>query len=402
MTTSLPSLTLTFVYREIFALQERGYQIETVSMNRPAADEVSEEARHLLSSTAFLDGISWPRQILSLVQTMLFSPRAIIALLRVYFFARPMSGSRDYLRLAYHLIEACDLYQRYKHTTIDHIHCHFISGPTSIGLFLATLMGVEFSFTMHASLIWKDPIALVNKLDLCRFCVSISEYNKTFVLQTYGEHYREKIHIVHCGTATARNTSRVDRLDSQKKTSASLRLLGIGQLTERKGFLTLIEACYYLNCEGVDFHCHIVGEGAQRQQLEQRIDEFNLQARVTLVGALAQEAIPPYLHSADLFVLPCVIAADGLRDGIPVALMEAMQYQLPVISTDILGLAELIDHGVNGLLVEPRAPRALADAIARLAADPCTRAHYGAAAAEKVAMHFNTAKSAEQLDRLFS
>lgn len=397
ITTSLPSLTLTFVYREIFALRDLDYNIKTVSMNRPSISNVSKESSGLLSTTTFLDGTYFWENIAAFLQVSLLEPGALLKCIFQLIVSRPIHSLRDYFRLGYHLLEACYLFKTLKHESIEHIHCHFISGPTSLGLFLSTLLDIPFSFTMHASLIWKDPIALTNKLNKCKFCVSISDYNKQFVLKTYGTHFRDKIHVVHCGIPP----STPSEYNREKNHAGILKILGVGQLTERKGFLVLIKACHILKLNKINFECTIVGEGDQREQLESLIKRLELSNNVILAGAKSQEELPAYLSSTDIFVLPCVIAKDGLRDGIPVSLMEAMLQKIPVISTDILGLPELIDSGVNGLLVEPEDATALANSIKHLEESTETRLRLGEEAAMKVLTSFNSEHSARQLDKLF-
>jgi len=399
ITSSLPALTLTFVYREIYGLHDRGIDIETVSMNRPARDEVSEEAKGLLDSTHYLDKVSFPVKLLATFRLLFTRPRRVLECLGIFFSARPMKGVGDYLRLGYHLLEACYLHELFKSQNIDHIHSHFINGPSSLAMFLSVLMRKPFSFTMHASLIWLDPLAFRNKLDRCAFCVSISEYNKAYVVSTYGEQLLEKIKIVHCGIHPQRMR---DKLDTAGRGGNRVSILGVGQLTERKGFHILIRACAALKQRGLTFQCSIVGEGHQRQELEALIASLDVADCVRLTGARPQEELPGFLASADIFVLPCVVARDGWRDGIPVALMEAMYWRIPVISTEILGLPELIDSGKNGLLVKPEDVDGLADAIAGLAASADTRRVIGEQAREKVLAEFNTERSVEQLDTLFN
>ena len=150
-----------------------------------------------------------------------------------------------------------------------------------------------------------------------------------------------------------------------------------------------------------ELRCTIVGGGEQRDELEQAIERHRLHDQVTLAGAVPHEQVQRYLESCDVFVLPCVVSEDGWRDGIPVALMEAMFHQRPVISTDILGLPELIDSGKSGLLVPSQDAAALAEAIAALDADSDARRRMGALGREKVLAEFNNKTSVEVLAELF-
>ncbi len=395
---SLPVLTCTFIYREIFDLRKLGLEIETVSMNKPPIDKVSEEALSILESTVYLDGVSLLSKVFALFRSIFTNPRSTLSCISIFLSARPMQSFRDYMRLGYHLMDACYLSFIYRKNKPHHIHGHFITGATSISMFLSELISVPFSFTMHASALWIDPIALETKLGRCKFCVSISEYNKNYVLETYGEQWRSKFNIVHCGIRLP--------IDKTAQPAPGLRqervrVLAVGQLMKRKGYDVLIEAAKIAKERNSDILWTIVGEGSERPILEELIQKYGLQETVILDGAQPHEKIPNYLSTSDIFTLPCVIGTDKTRDGIPVALMEAMAWQLPVVSTNIVGLPELISSGHDGILVAPDSPLELAEAVISLADSPNLRGRIGAAAEAKVADEFNARKSAVQLAELF-
>ena len=199
VTSRLPALTVTFIYKEIHRLQSMGREVSFVSMNTPSDGEISADARAFVKDTDYLDSVGLGAKFAAFVGQCARHPLRMLTAFGIVISARPMQGPRDYARLGYHLVEAAYLARKYKDRGFEHIHCHFINGPSSIGMFLGLLLDVPFSFTMHASMIWLDPIAFSNKLKRCKFCASISEYNKRYVVTTYGESLKEKIHIVHCG-----------------------------------------------------------------------------------------------------------------------------------------------------------------------------------------------------------
>ena len=397
ITATLPALTVTFIYNEIFRLRRGGLVVDTVSMNTPDDESISSEARELRDSTLYLDQAGLSSKLFSFVVALLTKPVRTLRCCWWVISARPAKFPKDYFRLAYHLIESTYLVRRLKSEMPDHIHCHFINGPTSLGMFLAELAGIPYSFTMHASMIWLDPIAFQRKLETCKFCVSISDFNKNYVIKTYGRKFSDKIHIIHCGIDPDTNL----QIGSGGNLLSSLRIVGVGQLNQRKGFHILIPALARLRDKGLDFDCTIVGGGAERATLQNLISELGLDDNVKLVGALHHEDVRRELKSADIFVLPCIVSDDGWRDGIPVALMEAMFCEVPVVSTSILGLPELIEDSVSGFLVPEKDPESLADAIQRLADDPEMRREYGRQGRMKVISEFNNEKSAAQLRKLF-
>lgn len=397
ITSTLPALTVTFIYKEVYRLRAMGMPVDTVSMNTPREDEVSSGAKDLFETTHYLDKQSAVRKTVLALATMLRHPIRTAKAIRHLFSAHPVKVPRDYFRLAYHLFEAAYLALYLKGNRPDHIHCHFINGPTSIGMFLSIFLNVPYSFTMHASMIWLDPVAFANKLATCSFCVSISEYNKKYVLETYGNQYDSKINIIHCGVDPRMKNSTVE----SEMADNVIQFLGVGQLNRRKGFHVLIPALRILKDRGLRFECTIVGDGEQRQVIADLIESNEVGDYVKLAGALLHEDVERCLSKTDVFVLPCVISEDGWRDGIPVALMEAMYFEIPVVSTNILGLPELIENEVGGLLVPAGDEDALADALERLARDANLRSRLGEGGRLKVIKEFNNDLSATTLKDLF-
>lgn len=393
---TFPALTVTFIYREIAALRRIGFHIDTVSMNRPEPEAISAEAQPYLETTHFLDQVSFVRKILSFIAVWLRQPLRMLHCFGIVLSAKPMQGPRDYSRLVYHWIEACHLALFYRKNPPDHVHAHFVNGPTSLAMFFGLLRNIPFSFTMHASMIWLDPLALSNKLSHCAFAASISDYNRRYVESQYAGIADSKIRIVRCGIESGSIPERATRSDLQ-----SLEILSIGQMNARKGFHILLGACSQLAELGVKFHCTIVGDGEERENLEEIHRQKKLGDAVEFVGAKTQEEIRGYFEAADIFVLPCVISQDGWRDGIPVVLMEAMSWEIPVVTTDILGLPELVVSEETGVLVRPEDPNALALAMQRLADDPTLRNSLGAAGRSYVANEFNVDRSARRLAELF-
>jgi glycosyltransferase involved in cell wall biosynthesis len=181
-----------------------------------------------------------------------------------------------------------------------------------------------------------------------------------------------------------------------------LQILSVGRLVEKKGQIDLIDAVSLLREKGVAFECRIVGEGPLRSELEARIAQSGLQDSVHLMGGLPQSQVLGLLREwTDIFVLPCVIAGNGDRDGMPVSLAEAMAMELPVISTDIVGIRELVRPG-TGILVAPHDPPAIAKALSTIAAQgPLTIMRMGQKGREVVDQEFNLLKGTQQLAGYF-
>jgi glycosyltransferase involved in cell wall biosynthesis len=181
--------------------------------------------------------------------------------------------------------------------------------------------------------------------------------------------------------------------DSSAATAATnppcaLRILSVGRFCEKKGFPFLLAACQQLQAAGIDVQCRIVGFGPLEAQLRSHIEALNLTTNVTLVGQLTQDQVLQQYHWADVFVLPCQVMADGDRDGIPNVLLEAMAAGVPVVSTAISGITELVQSAHNGLLVPEKDATAIAAALRQLAHDAALRQRLGQAGYQTVRQRF--------------
>jgi len=165
-------------------------------------------------------------------------------------------------------------------------------------------------------------------------------------------------------------------------------VLSVGRLREKKGFAVLIEACRLLREAGTAMQCEIVGYGEEHDTLKSLISRHALEDRVHLVGKMTHDELLELYRQTAVFALPCQVASDGDRDGIPNVLLEALGMEIPVISTSVSGIPEVIRDGVNGLMIAPHDPQALADAIRRLLDSPALRKRLGAAGRQTVATQF--------------
>lgn len=389
-------MTQTFIYREIEALQKSGYNISTVSMGKPLKSQISHEALSFYESTLYLDQINFLKKIFSQFYLLLFKPGKWVNLLWLAVKEKEIINFKDRLRILYHFIEAGYLYTRLKDKDLQHIHAHFLTGPTSIALFLSRYFNIPFSFTMHASNIFIDYHMLHTKLQMCEKAVTISNYNKKYLLTKYGDNLADKIDIIHCGIDL-----QAYQPDNKEKKMPPL-LLAVGQLVERKGMRYLVDACRILKGKGIQFQCYIVGDGQEKELLNEMVRKNMLGDIVTLLGRQPQERVRELLQEASIFVLPSVVTNFGGREGIPVALMEAMAMQLPVISTRTVGIPELIDNGKEGILVEQRNAEEISSVLELLLKNPKKRIELGLQERKKIAEQFNIDNIPELFDEIFN
>ncbi|MBS1790438.1 MAG: glycosyltransferase family 4 protein [Acidobacteria bacterium] len=284
--------------------------------------------------------------------------------------------------------------------SIRHLHAHFCHSATTVAMMASRLCGVPFSFTAHAKDIYVQTLnpgdLLPTKLRRAKFAVTCTEANHKHLnnLGVTGT----PIHTIYHGLDTRRFAPR----ESVESKSSLPLLLTVGRVVEKKGFHTLVEACWLLKNRGVQFQClFISGAGVGEQEIISLIQKLDLTDVITLRPAVTQEELQRIYHRATLFALPCQIASNGDRDGIPNVLVEAMATGLPVISTNISGVPELIEHGVSGLLVPEKDAEALAAAIAKLMDSPELRRRFGYAAREKICRLFDAEQNIRSLCGLF-
>lgn len=314
--------------------------------------------------------VIYPLPTLGLIMAMLLGPlrfgrRFFAALVNALF------GRREHLRARVaglaHFAVACHWAARLQRGSepVTHIHSQWINSCGTIAMYGAWLLGRPYSFTGHATDLYRDRCALLDKIERADFIVCISEFHRQFYLE-HGAR-PEQLFVAYCGIDPA-----VFYPPSSEATATDrpYRIVASGRLVEKKGFADLIDACRLLADRGLRFECVIGGSGPLEASLRERIAGHGLADRVTVTGqALLQEKIIDFMHGGDVYVLPCVWASDGDVDGLPQMLMEAMASGLPALSTRMVGIPDLIRDGETGLLVEPGDTKALADAIERLMHD---------------------------------
>lgn len=286
-------------------------------------------------------------------------------------------------------------------TDVKRLHGHFAHGTTTITWLASMITGLPFSFTGHAKDIYQtslNPAGLLErKMRAAEFVVTCTHANR---LHLEAIAPGVAVHVVYHGLNAdfAPLAAQCDHHHGPER----FRVVSVGRLVEKKGFDILVDAIEQLVDRGVELEVAIAGEdGDHGDAIRRRITEKGLDDVITLVGPLSQQELFEEYRRSSVFALACRITDDGDRDGIPNVLMEAMATGLPVISTDVSGIPELVVDGENGLLVEPESPAALADAIARVAKDPALAASLGSAGRATIAAGFDGEKLARRMAGLF-
>jgi glycosyltransferase involved in cell wall biosynthesis len=282
---------------------------------------------------------------------------------------------------------------------IRHLHAHFCHGATTMAMFASRLTGYPFSFTAHAKDIYLPKLnpggLLPLKLRRAKFVVTCTGANHHHLQEVSAQ--SAPIHTIYHGVDTARFAPSLDQM-----VPAIPIILSVGRFVEKKGFPFLIEACRIIKDHGVSFRCRIVGEpDEQTDVVQDLIRGYHLEREVSVGPGVSQEELRTIYQSATVFVLPCHIVDNGDRDGIPNVLAEAMASGVPVISTAVSGIPEIIEDRRNGLLVAPRDPEALAKAIEELLVDHKFRNSLAHAGRETICRIFDSSQTTKQLFNLF-
>jgi glycosyltransferase involved in cell wall biosynthesis len=272
---------------------------------------------------------------------------------------------------------------------VRHLHAHFAHGTTTITWLAAAITGLPFSFTGHAKDIYTEDLnpagLLRRKINAASFVVTCTEANRRH-LQALGS--KTPVHLVYHGL-----NSDFERLVSSvpdRVPAPRIRLLAVGRLVRKKGLDTFVDACALLRDGGLDFEAVIAGEsGDHEAEVRRRVLAAGLADRLTFLGPLTQEGLYEQYQRATLFALPCRVLDDGDRDGIPNVLMEAMACGVPVVTTNVSGITELVHHEENGLIVPPDDPTRLAAEILRLTDDSVLASRLGEAGRATVSTRFD-------------
>ena len=359
---ALTALESTFVYDELFALERRGVQVVPVSVHRPARylkghDDLLSKTHYLYEGGA---ASTVRRSLVALVGNKRLRLREAFRLLRADLWSVGFWRGR---KLAYQFLVAAQLADVLTKKGCQHLHIHFAHVPTQIGMYAAAMAGIPFTVMAHANDIFERALLLPTKAKRSKKFLTISDFNRAY-LERCGVP-ADKLAVVRCG---------VQVLDVERPHAVSanprFRIGSLGRLVEKKGFDVLIEAVAVLKQRGHELELLIAGDGPLRNELMALVEQLELSQSVTFLGPLSHSAVPAWMATLDVFALACKPDANGDMDGIPVVLMEAMAQGVPVVSSRLSGIPELVMDQRSGLLAEPGDAQGMATQIERLMASP--------------------------------
>jgi len=391
-----PAITQTFIAREADWVRKHDVEITIFSLLPQTDKVVHSQSKRLMPFV-----VQSPYISLAIIRAHLFFLRTVP---KRYAYSLGKLIRQNY-REPLTLLKGLGLFPKVvyfayllKEGGFDHIHTHFIYIGAIAAAVASDLTGIEFSVRPHAfGLFQRDQKCVREALGSADKIITISTYHKEYIIDLCSTLKKEQLHVVYCGLET-------DLISPRPATSPSStpQILSIGRAIEKKGHEYLIEACALLAQRDIDFHCQIVvGQDDAARRLQKLIDEFNCREYITLVGDKSQEEIVSLYNQCTVFALACVIARDGDRDGIPSVLIEAMACEVPVVTTRVAGIPDLVENEVNGLLVEERNASEMADGLERLIKDEQLRNRFGEQARKTVIEKFDILSVTKQLADIF-
>jgi glycosyltransferase involved in cell wall biosynthesis len=392
---TFPKVSETFILNEILELERQGLKLHLFSL-RPPQDErfhaaVSEVRSPITYIPSLLPKFSIDSAVKLLRSQVTLHPQNPQRFWKTWQFQR----SRPETKTLNELLQAGYLALELQKLGITHLHVHFANIPTAVAELVQSLTGIPYSFTAHAKDIYlTEPGALDRRMGKAKFVLTCTRCNQRF-LQGISTHFTP-VHLSYHGL----DLNRFHPNQAMPKVEETPLILSVGRFCEKKGFPDLLQSCRLLREKGCVFRCAIVGYGPMQAEIEQLIQTLQLGDIVTLVGKVTQDELIGLYRQADIFVLPCRITENGDRDGIPNVLLEAMAMKLPVISTDISGIAELVNHMQNGLLVPQKDPPALAAELEYLLTQPDLMRQLGQSGREQVNQQFSLTHNTSQIKDL--
>ena len=377
-----PSFGQTFCYREVAELYRQGVAPPIFSIRNPKDEPAQDWDARIVKHVHYLPG---EKELLDDVRRASNKGKVaseIIAALDEW-------GRRsDFLRL----YQAVYVGLRLRKAGITHVHAHFAGMAARTAFWIAKFFPITFSFTAHANDIFAPrnfEIGLDKLINAARVIVTETDYSEKFLQERFPER-ADRIHRVYNGL-------NLGEFGHANFSSDPPLIVAIGRLIAKKGFANLIRACALLVERERSFRCEIFGEGPLEKELCAQIEDLGLRERIQLPGPKPQHELRACLAAASVFVLPSVPEAEGGMDNLPTVIMEAMATGLPVVSTRIGGIPEMIIENETGFLVQPEDVMALAGAIEKVTNDRRLGQRFGQAGYERAQQLFSIEKNAREL-----
>jgi len=377
-----PSFGQTFCYREVAELDRQGVASPIFSIRNPKDEPPQEWDPRIIERVHYVpEEKELLNDVRSASKKRKLTPEIVAAL-------DDWGRRTDFLRL----YQAVYVGLRLQELGVRHVHAHFAGMAARTAFWIHRFFPMTFSFTAHANDIFAPrhfEIGLDKLVDAARVIVTETDYAAQFLRERFPQR-ANSVHRIYNGLDLAE----FERADFS---STPPLIIAVGRLIAKKGFAELIRACALLAERGKLFRCEIIGEGPLENELRAQIAQLNLQNRFVLSGAKPQREVRQHLAAASVFVLPSVLDPEGGMDNLPTVIMEAMATGLPVISTNIAGIPEMVVQNETGFLVQPADPIALAKAIEDVIDDRLLAQRLGEAGHQRAQELFSIEKNVREL-----
>ena len=386
-----PRISETFILNEMLELERRGVEISIFSIRKPNEGIFHQQIANLKARAYYLEGLDvkkWGTWLGELWPYLAPHTRRLWPL-----FEEGLAENDNY-KLEMLMLSAW-IAAKATELGLNHFHAHFASMPSSMAYYAHLITGLPFSFTAHAKDIFvydADEHLLSRKLSAAKFVVTVTNYNYRYLTEKAPNLDPSVIKVIHNGIDVDHllPVYPADREDNL--------ILGVGRLVPKKGFGTLLEACRLLKDRAVPFRCLIVGEGTETDSLRLKKQQLGLSDDdVEFAGPKTLDEVLDLMGRATLFCLPCTVDVDGNQDALPTVIIEAQALGLPVISTSISGIPEMIEPEISGILVEPERPAELSEQIERLLASKELQAKLARGGRKNAEDKFNLKKNVQSL-----
>ncbi|WP_308815742.1 glycosyltransferase family 4 protein [Sphingomonas sp. GV3] len=394
LTSQYPAPSHTFIRREIAALRAMGLEIATYSIQRPPAGLEAPLDRAAAADTFTVLARPKAAYAGAHLAALLSRPGRYLATLALAWRHR-VPGVRAALWALFHFAEAILLARRLEADGVRHLHNHFANSAATVGLLASRFARIDWSLTLHGISEFDYPagLLLADKIAAADFVACVSRFGMAQAMRAIPTTHWPKLALVRCGVDLADLPPARAPGDEAPR---PLQLIAVGRLSPEKGQAGLLEAIALLRDRGIGIALTLVGDGPDGAQLKAQSSRLGLDALVRFVGRQDERTALASIAAADVLVLP------SFMEGLPVVLMEAMALGVPVIATRVAGIPELVRDGTSGLLFDPADWQGLADAIARLAADPALRARLAVAARQRIETEFAIERAVAPLPPLFA
>jgi len=394
----------TFIRREIRAMREAGLKVTVLADVAGDTSGMDEVDSALTASTIYLARRSRLARLRWLLGVALPRPAAVVRTL-LFLAATRYDGDKSVASDLATLGRTIDVAMTMQSERVNHLHAPWSNVNAFVLLLASRLLRLTCSMHARAHDLHRNDsaFALRAKFAGAHFVVTNTQYNLDGIRELLPPTRHDRVHLIRNGLDLAEYAPIV----RGAREDVPARLLCVARLIEPKGLTTLLEACALLRDRRVRFVCDIVGGPEEPLytgyyvHLRVMHRRLSLEDHVRFAGPQPQSAVRSAYQRADLFVLPCVVAANGSKDITPNALIEAMAMQLPVISTRITAIPEIVADGECGVLVPPGDAVALAEAIERCLQDASLRTRFGLNARRKVEETFDIRRNVSAYTQLF-